>query len=177
MDRYQQLRPASIVASITSMPRRWKDAMHVPPQVPLEDIFTESTDKGTIAEHVGAAIAQLEVLREAIRTTSYSVPAPFDSAVAAAVENQGSGPWPDSAVAGRKELERQAEQLLEELNRLTTSDWNKSADAGSTTLTVLALGQGASRVAAERLSIVERLVRQLADDYEPKPPSQDLLAE
>jgi len=54
------------------------------------------------------------------------------------------------------------EQLLEQLEQLSASDWNKSADAGRESLTVLALTQGASRVAAERLSAVDKIVASLA---------------
>lgn len=174
MDRYERLAPASLIASISSMPRRWKEAVYVPPDVSIDDFFTVSTDQGSIAEHFGAAIAQIALLRDAIRTTSYNVPEPLDMGVAAAVANKGSGPWPKNAKSARNELKDQFEKLEGELKELKTTDWNRSADAGNTTLTILALAQGASRVGAERLSIVERLVRSLADeDHSTNPPPQD----
>ena len=73
MDRYEQLQPASIIASIASMQRRWKDAVHVPADKNIDDFFAVETDDGSIAEHLGAAIAQLRILRPALRTTAYNL--------------------------------------------------------------------------------------------------------
>ena len=162
-DRYDSLQPASLIASMTSMPRRWKDAMRVAPPKSIDDYFTVDGEHGSAAEHVGAVIAQLSTLSDAIRTTSYNVPEPLTSAVVAAASNTGSGPWPESASAGLAELTSLFETLTTQLEQLNPRDWNKSADAGSTMLTVLALAQGASRVAADRLAIVERTIRTLAD--------------
>lgn len=162
MDRYDQLQPAAIVASITSMQRRWKDAMHVPVDKNIEDFFRVETDSGSIAEHIGAAIAQLQILHPALRTTSYNVPEPLEPNVAAAVANQGSGPWPSSAKDGLADLFNELDAIKSELEGINVRDWTKTTQAGSTTLSLLAIAQGASRVAANRLAIVERLVRQLA---------------
>jgi len=163
MDRYESLPPASIVASISSMQRRWKDAVHVSVDKNIEDYFTIETDQGSIAEHLGAAIAQLRVLRHAVRTTSYNMPEELDSEVVSAVANKGSGPWPKSTKEGLAELFEELDALKSELDQISTSGWKKTAKAGNTSLTLIAIAQGASRVAADRLTIVERLVRTLAD--------------
>lgn len=163
MDRYDRLQPPAIVASIASMQRRWKDAVNVPPEQNVEDFFAIDTDSGSIAEHLGAAIAQLRILRPALRSTSYNVPDPLDPEVATAAANAGSGPWPPSTRAGLEELFTELDAIKEELESINIRDWNKSAQAGSTSLTLLQIAQGTSRVAADRLAIVERLVRQLAD--------------
>ncbi len=162
-DRYESLNPASLIASIASMPRRWKDALRVPAPKNIDDFFTVEGPDGTAAEHVGAAIAQIRTLRDAIRTTSYNVPEPLGTEVAAAAANSGSGAWPTSASEGLADLTAEMEGLKEQLDGLKPHDWNKSADAGRTTLSVLKLAQGASRVGAERLGIVERTIRTLAD--------------
>ena len=148
---------------MTSMPRRWKDAMRVAPPKNIDDYFAVNGEHGSAAEHLGAVIAQLSTLSDAIRTTSYNVPEPLTSSVVSAASNTGSGPWPQSASAGLAELTDLFETLTGQLQQLNPRDWNKSADAGSTMLTVLALAQGASRVAADRLAIVERTIRTLAD--------------
>ncbi|MFT7475616.1 MAG: hypothetical protein ACI81L_002555 [Verrucomicrobiales bacterium] len=163
-DRYDSLQPSYLIASIASMPRRWKDALRVAPPKNIDDYFSVAGDDGTTAaEHVGATIAQLDLLSSAIRTTSYSIPEPLGSEVAAAVANNGSGPWPATAAEGLAALTSQFEALHEQLTKVSMSDWNKSADSGRTTLTVVALAQGASRVAADRLAVVERTIRTLSD--------------
>lgn len=162
MDRYEQLQPASIIASIASMQRRWKDAVHVPADKNIDDFFAVETDDGSIAEHLGAAIAQLRILRPALRTTAYNVPEALDSEVAAAAANLGSGPWPTSTKAGLADLFAELDAIKTELESINTRDWAKQAQAGSTSVTLLQLAQGTSRVAADRLTKVERLVRHLA---------------
>jgi hypothetical protein len=163
-DRYDSLQPSYLIASIASMPRRWKDALRVTPPKSVDDYFSVAGDDGTTAaEHVGATLAQLELLSDAIRTTSYNIPEPLGSEVAAAVANNGSGPWPATAAEGLASLTALFETLHDQLTKVNTSDWNKSADSGRTTLTVVALAQGVSRVAADRLAIVERTIRTLAD--------------
>lgn len=162
-DRYDALLPASLIASMASMPRRWKDAMHLPPPKSAEDYFTLEGPDGTPAEHLGAAIAQLRLINDAIRTTSYNVPESVGPDVQSAVADQGSGPWPSSAHGGLSDLVEQFEAIGERLGALSASDWNKSASAPSGNLTVLAIAQGASRVAANRLAIFERTLQALAD--------------
>lgn len=163
-DRYESLQPSMLTASVASMPRRWKDALKVPPPKNIDDIFNQQAGDGsTIAEQLGAAIEQLSTLREAIRTTSYNIPEELGSEVASAARNLGSGPWPSTAAEGLTDLERLFDEILAQLKAMPASDWNKSADAGRESLTVLALAQGVSRVAAERLAAVERLVAELAE--------------
>lgn len=162
-DRYASLQPPSIIASIASMPRRWKDALRVPAPKNIDEVFTTAGPDGTTAaEHVGAAIAQAQLLSEAIRTTSYNMPQALDPAVAAAVKNVGTGPWPESAEAGLDNLVNTMEGLHAQLEQLTPHDWNKSADAGRETLSIISLAQGASRVAADRLAAVDKIVTALA---------------
>ena len=162
-DRYDSLQPASLIASMKSMPRRWKDGLRVQPPLNIDDFFSVDGGSGSAAEHLGAAIVQLTTISEAIRTTSYNVPEALSTEVVTAVSNTGSGPWPSSAKAGLQEITSIVEKLTEQMEQLNPRDWNKSADAGSTMLTVLALAQGASRVAADRLAIVDRTIAALAD--------------
>ncbi|MDW3178572.1 MAG: hypothetical protein R8J94_14360 [Acidimicrobiia bacterium] len=162
-DRYESLQPPSLTATVASMPRRWKEAFHVPAPKSVDEVFTIAGPDGTSpAEHLGATISMITTLADAIRTTSYSVPEPLGPEVGAAVANAGSGPWPDSAHEGLDSLISLMERLLEQLEQLSPSDWNRSADSGTQTYTVLALAQGASRVAAERLAKVDRLIDTLA---------------
>lgn len=163
MDRYDRLQPASIVASIASMPRRWKEALHVPPEENIDDYFIVETDQGSIAEHMGAATAQIRILRGAIRTTTYNNPEPVEAEVVAAAANAGSGPWPSNAKEGLAAFNDEIEKLQAELDNVGVRDWNKTARAGNSSVSLLGLAQGASRVAADRLAIVERLVRALVD--------------
>lgn len=137
--------------------------MHVSAEKNIEDYFAIETDDGSIAEHMGAAIAQLRILRPALHTTAYNTPEPLDAEVAAAAANLGSGPWPSSAKAGLDEFFAECDAVKEELESIKTRDWSKSTQAGSKSMTLLQIAQGTSRVAADRLAIVERLVRQLAD--------------
>lgn len=163
MDRYDRLMPSALIASISSMNRRWKDAMHVPADKNIEDYYSIETDAGSIAEHLGAAIAQLRILRGAIRTTGYNVPQTLEPEVVAAAANTGSGPWPGSAKEAMAEIKEELDAMKAELELIGVRDWKKEAPAGATSLSVLALAQGASRVAADRLNIVERLVRTLSN--------------
>jgi len=162
-DRYDGLLPKSLIASMASMPRRWKDALKLPPPKSVEDYFTLEGEAGTPAEHLGAAIAQLRLIGEAIRTTSYNVPESLGAEVTSAVDDQSSGPWPSSAHGGLDDLVELCEGIEARLSDLSAGDWNKSASTPGGDLTILALAQGASRVAANRLAIFERTVRALAD--------------
>jgi hypothetical protein len=162
-DRYDSLQPPSLIASIASMPRRWKDALHVPAPKNIEDSYlTPGGDGLSVAEHLGATIVMIQILQDAIRTTSYNIPEPLRLEVATAVRNNGSGPWPETAEAGLNTLSTAMEELLDQLKGLSPHDWNKSADAGRETLSILKLAQGASRVAADRLMAVDSLVETLA---------------
>ena len=96
-DRYDSLQPPSLIASIASMPRRWKDALHVPAPKSIEDLLlTPGTDGVNVAEHLGATIAMIGILQDAIRTTSYNIPEQLGPEVSTAVRNAGSGPWPET---------------------------------------------------------------------------------
>lgn len=162
-DRYESLQPPSLIASIASMPRRWKDALHVPAPKNIDDVFTMEGPNGvSAAEHLGAAISLSRIVLDALRTTSYNIPEPLGPDVAAAVQNSGSGAWPATAAEGLADLTKTMEDLLEKLQELTPSDWNKSADSAGQSFTVLALAQGASRVAADRLTAVDQIITALA---------------
>ncbi len=159
---------------MASMPRRWRDAIRVDPPKNVEDFFTLPGSSGiSAAEHTGAVIAQLTILSNAIRTTSYNVPEALAPEAAAASINAGSGPWPDTAADGLAQLDAIFEQIEAQLKQLNTHDWNKSAKVqaagtpadgapGVDSLTVLALAQGASRVAAEHLPLAERVLREVS---------------
>jgi len=162
-DRYASLNPASLTASIASLPRRWKEALRVPAPDNIDDVLTVEGPDGTVAEHLGAAIAQIRILRDAVRTTSYNVPEPLGAEVATAAANRGSGPWPETTKSGLSDLTNELEALLEQLKGLKAHDWNKSADADRTTLSVLQLAQGCSRVGAERLAVAERTIAAVTD--------------
>lgn len=166
-DRYESLKPNNLIASMSSMPRRWKDAIRVDPPKNIEDYFNVSGPDGNPAELVGAVIAQLKILDDAIRTTSYNIPETLPPEAAAAAQNLGSGPWPASAGDARDQLTEAFENLEARLRQLNTHDWTKSArvepsETGAT-LSVLQLAQGASRVAATALPIVERSIRDAAN--------------
>jgi len=172
MDRYDRLNYQATVSTIGSMPRRWKDALYVQPPKNIEDYFSVEGPEGTMAEHVGAAIAQIRVLRGAVRTTSYNVPDPLEPEVLVAVGDKGSGPWPKSANEGLTDLLAEYEALKAEFDNLKPSDWNKSADlkpqdgdktAHGRSFTIVDLARAVSRVSAERLGKVERTVRKLVD--------------
>lgn len=164
-DRYETLKPNNLVASMASMPRRWKDAIRVDPPKDIEQFFNISTADGNPAELVGAVLAQLKVLDDAIRTTSYNVPEAVPAEAAAAAQNLGSGPWPASASEARDELTKTFGLLEERLRQLHTNDWNKSAPVDGSPgqrLSVIQLAQGAARVAATTLPLVERAIRNAA---------------
>ena len=157
---------------MASMPRRWRDAIRVDAPKNIDDFFASPGPDGvSAAEHTGAAIAQLNVLSRAIRTTSYRTPEPLGSEVAAAVHNLGSGPWPETASDALTQLDAIFEEIKTQLEQLHTNDWTKSAQVTSAgppsdgvanaggPVSVLQLAQGASRVAAERLSLADRILR------------------
>ena len=161
-DRYDTLRPNQIVSSIASLPSRWRDAFRIDPELDIEDFFTVAAADGTsMAEHCGAVITQLPALRDAIRTTTYPAPEALGDQVAAAIQNLGSGPWPSSAREALNAISEELKALDEQLKLLHTHDWNKAASSGGTSYTVIQLAQGTSRVAADRLRAVERLVEEL----------------
>lgn len=146
------------------MPGRWVDGFRVDPELDIEDFYTVPGSTGmTIAEHCGAAIAQIDVLALAIRTTLYTSPDPLDDQVVAAVSNAGTGPWPKTAREALNKVSSSLKQLREELELINTSGWNRSATSHleMQSFTVLTLARGSSRVAAERLIAVESLVREL----------------
>lgn len=171
-DRYESLKPNNLIASMSSMPRRWKDAIRVDPPKNIDDYFNVSGSDGNPAEIVGAVVAQLKILDDAIRTTSYNIPEALPPEAGAAVKNLGTGPWPANAAEARDQLTEAFGNLEARLRQLNTHDWKKSAtvlsvttlpdgtqrDSGET-LSVLQLAQGASRVAATALPIVERTIR------------------
>lgn len=144
------------------MPRRYKDALTLPPDENVADIFTVPGGDGTtVAEHLGAAIALLETLRQAARTTGYLEAEALDASVEAAMQDSGTGPWPAAAKAGREQLEEIAESFADQLEGMPTSSWSRSASGPSGSITMSQLAQGGVRVLAGRLGAIERVISQV----------------
>ncbi len=159
-DRYDRLQPPNLTASVASMPRRWKDALHLPPPKNIEEVFTTVGPDGvSAAEDCGAVLAQVATLTNAIRTTSYNAPEALDSTVVAALANQGSGPWPATAGAALENLTAAFENLDNRLKDLKANDWNKTAPTPSGSISLIDLVRGVARVSADRLARVERTVQ------------------
>ena len=89
------------------------------------------------------------------------MPEPLDEQVPAAVANIGSGPWPSSARDAVNAISTEFKSLDELLKTLKTTDWNKTASCGAASYSVIQLAQATSRVAADRLRDVEKLVADL----------------
>ncbi len=141
------------------MPRRWKDALHLPPPKNIDDVFTTAGPDGiSAAEDAGAVLAQVAVLADAIRTTSYNQPEALGAEVVSALRNAGSGPWPSTAGAALENLTSMFENLSGRLGDLRPADWNKSASTPEGSITLIELVRAVARVSADRLARVERTV-------------------
>jgi len=162
-DQYDRLQPPFIVSSIRSMPRRWKKAMHVRPPKNVEDFYTVETDDGrTAAGDVGAALTQVRLLADAIRTTSYNVPETLGPEVETAIRDAGSGPWPPSASDALEQMESLMNDLGDRLEALQPQDWAKRAKTPTGEVSLQQLGQATTRVLATRLARVDRTIREVS---------------
>jgi len=162
-DQYDRLQPPFIVSSIRSMPRRWEQALRVQPPKNIEDFYTlEGSSGQSAASDVGAALEQVRVLADAIRTTSYNEPEVLGSEVEAAMSDSGSGPWPASAAEALEHIEALMNTLGDRLEALHSRDWAKRARMASGDVSIEQLGQATTRVLATRLSRVERTIREVS---------------
>lgn len=144
------------------MPRRYKDALTLPPDEDINELLTKpGADGSTIAEHLGAAVALVDILAKAARTTGYLTPEPLDMTVESAMQNSGSGPWPSTAKQAQKQIEELVEDLTKRLAEMPSSSWSRTAPSPSGSASVSQLTQGVVRVLAERLAAVERTVAQV----------------
>lgn len=158
-DRYEQLLPPDVISAVKSMPRRWASAFQVTPSTSIDEVLALTGEDGaTVAEHTGAFLAQVRTLTDAIRKTRYSSGEEVDADVEAAVSNSGSAQGPPAGADAIDAIEALMQELANTLEALSSSDWTKTAVAPSGTISIAALAQGAVRVAAERLRVVERAV-------------------
>ena len=158
-DRYDSLQPPHIISTLRSMPRRWKSALYVAPPKDIDELFGKAIgDHPSAAEHSGAALAQLTILFDAIRTTGYSVPEPLGPEVQSALADKGSGPWPADAAEAIQSIGDTCEALADRLDALAPADWMRSTEG----ITVNDLARGAARVSAERLRQAERMIERLS---------------
>jgi hypothetical protein len=163
-DQYDRLQPPFIISSIRSMPRRWKEALHVHPPKNIDDFYSEPGPTGeSAASDVGAALEQVRVLADAIRTTSYNVPEALGGEVETAMKDAGTGPWPPTAGEALHDMERLMEDLGDRLESLQPHDWAKRASTPSgSDVSVEQLGQATTRVLATRLARVAQTIRQVS---------------
>ena len=154
-DRYDLLLPPDLISTIKSMPRRWSAALYLA-STATDDTFTRPGADGlSAAQHTGAMLAQIDMLTEAIRATSFNRDEVLGSETLAAMADEGSGPEASSVDAGLKAIDAAMDALAAKLESLSTSDWNTDARTVDGTVTLVSLVQGAARVAAERLRKTE----------------------
>ncbi len=160
VDRYDKLNHNALMASIGSMPRRWTEAIRVPAPKNIEDFFTaEGGPKGiVIADEMGAAIHQMQILDLAIRVTSYLDPEPLPEGTLDAMADRLTGPRPNSASEAVAQITAVTETTYGRLTDLRMSDWNRSGTQDGVTVTITDLAKGVSRVNAERLARATRSV-------------------
>jgi len=163
-DQYDRLQPPFIISSIRSMPRRWKEALYVHPPKDIEDFYNKPGPAGdSAASDVGAALEQVRVLADAIRTTSYNDADPLSSEVDTAMKDEGTGPWPPTAHDALGEIEALMEKLGDRLEGLQPNDWAKRASTASgADVSIEQLGQATTRVLATRLGRVAQTIRQVS---------------
>lgn len=158
-DRYDKLNHNNLMASVGSMSRRWNDDIYVAPPQNLEDFFAvEGPDGMTIADEMGATIAQVTILNEAVRTTSYIEPEPLPEFTIEAIADQLDGPRPASAAAGLSKITAINVEAYGRLTDLRLVDWKKEATWGSHVVSITDLARGVSRVNAERLARASRVL-------------------
>ena len=158
-DRYDNLNHNNMMASIGSMPRRWSDAICLPAPQNIEDVFTEEGPGGiVIADEMGAAIHQMELLDLAIRVTSYLDPEPLPDGTVDAAADRLSGSRPKNAAQAIADIVEVNESAYKRLSDLRMADWSKSGTQNGVTMNISDLAKGVSRVNAERLARATRAV-------------------
>ena len=154
-DRYDLLLPPDLISTIKSMPRRWSAALY-PASTATDDTFTRPGGDGlSAAQHTGAMLAQVGVLADAIRATSFDRDEVLGPEILAAVADKGAGPEASSVGTALKEIDAAMDALAAKLESLSTSDWNTDARTVDGTITLVSLVQGAARVVVERLRKAE----------------------
>ena len=158
-DRYDKLNHNTLMASIGSMSRRWNDDIYLAPPQNLEDFFTQEGPEGiTIADEMGATVAQITILNEAVRNTSYIDPEPLPELVIEAMANKLDGQRPASAAAGLSKIMALNVEVYGRFTELRLVDWKKEAAWGSHVVSITDLARGVSRVNAERLARASRVL-------------------
>jgi len=157
-DRYDLLLPPDLISTIKSMPRRWSAALYLA-SAASDDSFTRPGADGlSAAQHTGIMLAQVDVLAEAIRATSFNRDEVLGEEVLAAMADNGSDHEAASVGDALNAIERAMDALAAKLESLTTSDWNTEARTVDGTVTLVSLVQGAARVAVERLRKTEQAI-------------------
>ncbi len=157
-DRYDSLTPPMILASLRSMPRRFAEALELAAPKTAQQVIHLA------AEDIGALLAQLAVLDEAVHTTVDHDADPLGADVDAAVADRGRGLPVEDAPTALAEIEVVTSRLADRLDSLSADGWNRSASSPSARYEVTDLARGAVRVAAERLRTTERAVQSAGSD-------------
>lgn len=161
-DRYDTLNHNTLMASIGSMSRRWKEAIYVAPPENIEDFFTlESPDGLVLADEMGAAIAQVTILANAIRTTSYVESEPLPDLAIEAMQDELDGDRPPSAGAAIAAITSINDEVYGRLKDLRMVAWKNESTGESRTVSITDLAKGVSRVNAERLARATRTLEQV----------------
>ena len=156
-DRYDKLNHNTVMASVGSMSRRWREAIRVPKPHNIEDFYTAEAAGGLVlADEMGAAITQTTILMNAIRTTSYLEPDPLPDLTVEAMRNELTGERPPSAVDAIEQIAGITDEVYRRLKDLRMADWKNEATWGSMTISISDLAKGVSRVNAERLARATR---------------------
>lgn len=152
-DRYDSLTPPVLIASLRSMPRRYAEALELAAPKTAHEVFHLAAD------HIGALLAQLAVIDDAVHRTSDHEADRLGAEVDSAIADRGRGLPVDRVETALAEIERVTSALADRLDGLSAGDWNRSAPTPTATYSITELAQGAVRVAAERLRATERSIR------------------
>ena len=120
------------------MPRRYREIIGA--RAPLSG---ELQGESGVGAEIGSMMAQLAVIDDAVRSTTWNDPPRLGSDVVAAIADTAEGPDVASAHEALDRIEHLTTTLADRLDAMALDEWNRTAESDQGPLSINELAQGA----------------------------------
>lgn len=158
-DRYDSLQPVHLIATMRSLPRRYRAAVTGHPELsPVEvgALVTPEPDGRRVVDLIGDTVRTLALVERSLELVVLG-----DHVVPAAAVDSSERHWPtdcDTLGVELDALDDVATALADRIESVGDRDWERTGRlTGGGTVTAIELAREAARTGAEHLRAIERL--------------------
>jgi hypothetical protein len=142
-DQYRSLSPEAILATLRSLPRRYRAELANDPSLDLETIARDH-DGPSPAQHIATAAARVSALADAVHRAAVL----DEPSVTVTLATTADAPSVDAALTA---LDGAVAHAVQVVDSLPTEAWARTARVAGRETTVLELTQDCAREGVERL--------------------------